>query len=128
MEEAPILSPFLHWIISDAQAECVQGQNRIRVAPYMLPTPLSVAPHKYTFLIYRQPENYVPPPMLQNLPGLRARFPLLDYVNENNLTGPIAGNFYREGLENILDIGTSEQTAAIQKQTEEMEALVADAQ
>lgn len=77
-------------------------QKRLTVAPYMFPTPLSLAPHLYTFLIYRQPRNYVPPAMLQNLPGLRARFPLQDYVKQNNLTGPIAGNFYQEGLENLL--------------------------
>ena len=120
--ETPILAPFLHWIISDAQADCIQGQNRIRVAPYMFPTPLSVAPHLYTFLIYRQPPGYVPPPMLQNLPGLRARFPLLDYVRNNNLTGPIAGNFYQEGLGNILDIGTG-QRAAVTKQMDALKAL-----
>ncbi|USW53335.1 Putative phosphatidylethanolamine-binding protein [Septoria linicola] len=119
--ELPILSPFLHLIISDAQAECVGGQNRITVAPYMFPTPLSVAPHKYTFLIYRQPPNYVPPPMLQNLPGLRARFPLLDYVKNNNLTGPIAGNFYLEGLGNIVDLGT--RRTAVEKQMSALEAL-----
>lgn len=134
--QTPILAPFLHWIVSDVQPDCVPGQvrnpsslpplllqtkkekrthlktnhpffffslqKRLTVAPYMFPTPLSLAPHLYTFLIYRQPRNYVPPAMLQNLPGLRARFPLQDYVKQNNLTGPIAGNFYQEGLENLL--------------------------
>lgn len=126
--QTPILAPFLHWIISDAQAECVNGQNRIRVAPYMFPTPLSIAPHLYTFLIYRQPPNYIPPPMLQNLPGLRARFPLVDYVRENNLTGPIAGNFYMEGLGNILDIGNSQQRAAIREQQAAMRAVMEEAE
>ncbi|KAM3423304.1 hypothetical protein BST61_g743 [Cercospora zeina] len=81
--ETPILSPFLHMIVSDAQPDCVPTQKRRVVAPYMFPTPLSVAAHHYTFLIYRQPPNYIPPAQLQNLPGLRARFPLVDYVAEN---------------------------------------------
>ncbi|GIZ37213.1 hypothetical protein CKM354_000066700 [Cercospora kikuchii] len=103
--ETPILAPFLHLIVSDVQPDCIATQRRKIVAPYMFPTPLSVAPHHYTFLIYRQPPNYVPPAQLQNLPGLRARFPLVDYVRKNGLIGPIAGNFYNEGLGNVLDIG-----------------------
>ncbi|KAF2212949.1 hypothetical protein CERZMDRAFT_96623 [Cercospora zeae-maydis SCOH1-5] len=103
--ETPILSPFLHMIVSDAQPDCVPTQRRRVVAPYMFPSPLSIAAHHYTFLIYRQPPNYVAPAQLQNLPGLRARFPLVDYVTENGLIGPIAGNFFNEGLGNVLDIG-----------------------
>jgi hypothetical protein len=64
----------------------------------MSPTPLSVAPHRYTFLIYRQPPNYVPPPSLNYVPGVRAKFDLAAYVKEAKLQGPVGGNYYREGL------------------------------
>lgn len=56
---SPLLRYFLHYIVSDAQPDCVASQDRKVVAPYMFPTPLSIAPHRYTFLIYQQPPNYV---------------------------------------------------------------------
>ena len=96
---APILADFLHWIVSDVQPKCITTQQRKQVAMYMSPTPLSVSPHRYTFLIYRQPPNYVPPPSLNYLPGVRAKFDLAAYVKEAKLIGPVGGNYYREGQE-----------------------------
>lgn len=93
----PILADFLHWIVSDVQPKCITNQIRKQVASYMAPTPLSVSPHRYTFLIYRQPPNYVPPPSLQYLPANRALFDLAGYVEEAKLQGPVGGNYYREG-------------------------------
>jgi phosphatidylethanolamine-binding protein (PEBP) family uncharacterized protein len=101
---APILKDFLHWIMSDVQPKCITNQKRKTVAPYMLPTPLSVAEHRYTFLVYRQPPNYVPPPSLNYLPGARAGFDLNAYVKEAKLEGPIGGNYYLEGLAQDLPI------------------------
>lgn len=94
----PILADFLHWIVSDVQPSCVANQKRKQVAPYMSPTPLSVAPHRYTYLIYRQPPNYVPPPSLNYVPGVRAKFDLAKYIKDSGLIGPVGGNYYREGL------------------------------
>ena len=96
---APILADFLHWIVSDVQPKCIATQQRKQVAMYMFPTPLSVSPHRYTFLVYRQPPNYVPPPSLNYLPGVRAKFDLAAYVKEAKLIGPVGGNYYREGQE-----------------------------
>jgi len=101
---APILKDFLHWIVSDVQPQCITTQKRKTVAPYMLPTPLSVAEHRYTFLVYRQPPNYLPPPSLNYLPGARAGFDLNAYVKEAKLEGPIGGNYYLEGLAQDLPI------------------------
>jgi phosphatidylethanolamine-binding protein (PEBP) family uncharacterized protein len=101
---APILKDFLHWIVSDVQPNCVATQKRKTVAPYMLPTPLSVAEHRYTYLIYRQPPNYVPPPSLNYLPGARASFNLAAYVKEAKLEGPVGGNYYLEGLKQDLPV------------------------
>jgi phosphatidylethanolamine-binding protein (PEBP) family uncharacterized protein len=101
---APILKDFLHWIVSDVQPKCITTQKRKTVAPYMLPTPLSVAEHRYTFLVYRQPPNYVPPPSLNYLPGARAAFDLEAYVKEAKLEGPVGGNYYLEGLKQDLEI------------------------
>ncbi|KAM0718473.1 hypothetical protein Q7P37_005543 [Cladosporium fusiforme] len=94
---APILADFLHWIVSDVQPKCITTQVRKMVAMYMTPTPLSVAPHRYVFLIYRQPPNYVPPPSLNYLPANRAKFDLAGYVAKAKLQGPVGGNYYREG-------------------------------
>jgi phosphatidylethanolamine-binding protein (PEBP) family uncharacterized protein len=102
--EAPILKDFLHWIVSDVQPKCITTQKRKTVAPYMLPTPLSVAEHRYTFLVYRQPPNYIPPPSLNYLPGARAGFDLNAYVKEAKLEGPVGGNYYLEGLAQDLPI------------------------
>ena len=101
---APLLADFLHWIVSDIQPQCITTQERKTVAPYMLPTPLSVTPHRYTFLIYRQPPNYAPPPSLNYLPGVRAAFDLAAYVKEAKLQGPVGGNYYLEGLAQDLPI------------------------
>jgi len=94
----PILRYFLHWIVSDAQPSCITDQKRKTVAPYMATTPLSVAAHRYTFLLYRQPPNYTPPPSLNYVPGVRNNFDLPAYVKEAGLIGPVAGNYFNQGL------------------------------
>ncbi|OQO02498.1 hypothetical protein B0A48_12025 [Cryoendolithus antarcticus] len=94
----PILKDYLHLLISDAQPVCITTQKRKTLASYMSPTPLSVAPHRYTFLVYRQPKNYVPPPSLNYAPGARNNFDLAAYVKQGGLQGPVGANYYREGL------------------------------
>lgn len=95
---APLPGSFSHLIISDAQPGCVINQLRKEVASYMSPIPASISPHRYTFLVYRQPKGYVPPVQLSNLPVLRGGFNVTQYALENGLQGPVAGNFFREGL------------------------------
>lgn len=99
---APILKDFLHLIISNAKPSCIATQNAETVAPYMPLTPLSVAEHRYTFLVYRQPPNYVPPPSLNYLPGVRNNFDLNAYVAEAGLMGPVGGNYMLEGLDTTV--------------------------
>lgn len=88
---APILADFLHWIVSDVQPKGITTQQRKQVAMYMFPTPLPNSSHRYTFLVYRQPPNYVPPPSLNYLPGVRAKFDLAAYVKEAKPVGPVGG-------------------------------------
>ncbi|KAL9093525.1 MAG: hypothetical protein Q9165_003920 [Trypethelium subeluteriae] len=94
----PVLSDFLHLIIENAQPSCIITQSPIDLASYMSLTPLSVAPHRYTILVYRQPPNYVAPVDPQYAPGVRNNFDLNGYVAEAGLQGPVAGNFFTEGL------------------------------
>jgi hypothetical protein len=63
----------------------------------MLLTPLSVAPHRYVSLIYRQPPNYSPPPLNLVEDVVRAPFDLDKYVRKAGLV-LVGGNFMREGL------------------------------
>lgn len=101
----PVLGNFLHLITSDAQPGCVINQLRKTVAPYMLPTPLGVASHRYTFLVYRQPAGYVPPAQLMNLPGVRNNFNVTKYASDNKLEGPVAGNYFLQGLKDVGAVG-----------------------
>ena len=64
-------------------------------------TPLSVQAHRYVSLIYRQPSNYVPPPLNLVEDVVRAPFDLQKYVAEGGLT-LVGGNFMREGLGTTL--------------------------
>ncbi|KAK5726490.1 hypothetical protein LTR17_012715 [Elasticomyces elasticus] len=98
---APVLKDFLHLIISDAQPSCIINQSRKTLAIYQPLTPLSIAAHRYTFLVYRQPPNYTPPPSVNYLPGVRAAFDLNGYVAEGGLT-LVGGNYMREGLSSTV--------------------------
>lgn len=72
----------------------------------MSPTPLSVAPHRYTFLVYRQPPNYTPPVDVHYAPGVRNNFDLNAYVAKAGLQGPVGGNYYLEGLAQVSELLT----------------------
>ncbi|KAK5721966.1 hypothetical protein LTR15_006560 [Elasticomyces elasticus] len=98
---APILKDFLHLIISDAQPSCIASQARKTLASYQPLTPLSIAAHRYAFLVYRQPPNYTPSPSVNYLPGVRAAFDLNGYVAQGGLT-LVGGNFMREGLSSTV--------------------------
>ncbi|KAK5686476.1 hypothetical protein LTS10_002594 [Elasticomyces elasticus] len=98
---APVLKDFVHLIISDAQPSCIINQARKTLAIYQPLTPLSIAAHRYTFLVYRQPPNYTPPPSVNYLPGLRAAFDLNGYVAQGGLT-LVGGNFLGEGLSSTV--------------------------
>jgi hypothetical protein len=63
----------------------------------MLLTPLSVAPHRYVSLLYRQPKNYTPPQLNLVEDVVRAPFDLDKYVKEAGLV-LVGGNFMKEGL------------------------------
>jgi hypothetical protein len=94
----PLLRQFLHHIIYDVQPSCIPSQSPKTQASYMLLTPLSVAPHRYVSLLYRQPQgSYTPPPLSVVDSVARAPFDLQKYVREAGLV-LVGGNFMREGL------------------------------
>lgn len=74
-------------------------------------TPLSIAAHRYTFLVYRQPPNYTPPADIHYVPGVRNNFDLNAYVAEAGLMGPVGGNYMLEGLAQDVCLVTPNCTA-----------------
>ena len=88
-----VLSDFLHLAIEDAQPDCVTESPRT-VRMYLNPTPLSVAPHRYIFLVYRQPKNFESPLALSlTIAGLN----LQQFVDKYDLE-LVGGNFYLQGV------------------------------
>jgi len=74
--------------------------------------------HRYTYLIYRQPPNFVIPP-LQLAEATRAPFNLQQFVTQGNLT-LVGGRFMREGL------GTTVTTGPVKDAIKKAEAALAD--
>ena len=73
----------------------ITTQKRVTLSPYKPLTPASIAQHRYTFLVYRQPANYNPNLILaSDFVGQ----PLSTFVASSGLQGPVGANFLREGL------------------------------
>jgi hypothetical protein len=93
----PILRNFLHHLVYDLQPSCVVTQTPKTQAPYMILTPLSIAPHRYVSLVYRQPKDYTPPPLNLVEAVTRGPFDVDAYVEKASLV-LVGGNFMMEGL------------------------------
>ncbi|KAF4489974.1 26 kDa secreted antigen [Colletotrichum fructicola Nara gc5] len=94
----PLLRSYLHHIIYNLQPSCVFAQSPVIQARYMPLTPLSVAPHRYVSLLFRQPAGEYKPPALNLIEDVaRAPFDLAAYVQQAGLV-LVGGNFMREGL------------------------------
>ncbi|KAH6724036.1 hypothetical protein BKA61DRAFT_727800, partial [Leptodontidium sp. MPI-SDFR-AT-0119] len=95
-----VLSDFFHLAIEDAQPDCVTQSPRQYEC--LNPTPLSVAPHRYIFLVCRQPKNLSRHSL--------CLWPLLVSTYSSLLTSMIlelvGGNFYLQGAgTNVGGIG-----------------------
>ncbi|CAK4033639.1 Hypothetical predicted protein [Lecanosticta acicola] len=88
---------FLHWMVSHAQPNCVPNQKQDTVVTYQPLTPASTTQHRYTFLVYREPQGFNPDADLT----LQARTPfdLNDYTQDNKLV-LVGGNFLKEAIDN----------------------------
>ncbi|KAF6813217.1 phosphatidylethanolamine-binding protein [Colletotrichum sojae] len=94
----PLLRQYLHHIIYDLAPSCITSQTPKTQARYMPLTPLSISPHRYVSLLYRQPDGKYTPPALSLVDDVaRAPFDLEKYVREARLT-LVGGNFMKEGL------------------------------
>ena len=87
---------YLHWYVSGNSPSCIKNQDPNTVAIYQPPTPLSTTQHRYTFLVYREPPNYVPDTVT---PQARLGFDLNAYTQAAGLV-LVGGNFFLEAVTN----------------------------
>ena len=92
-----VLNDFLHLAIEDAQPDCVTESPRT-VRMFLNPTPLSVAPHRYISLVYRQSKYFELPLALSlTVAGIN----LQQFVDKYDLE-LVGGNFYLQGVSTNL--------------------------
>ncbi|CAF3742855.1 unnamed protein product [Adineta steineri] len=103
-----ILSSILHWIVHDLlPCNSTNPRAPLDLPPntmYAQPTPLSFAPHRYTFLLCRQPPNPVYDFQLQTVGitgNTRPLFNIKQYLIKSNLT-VVSGNFFLQGLNSVV--------------------------
>lgn len=94
----PSLHFFLHEILYDAHPICTGIEVKTKT-PYLALTPLSLAKHRYIFLVYRQPAGTFVPQIPVLPQAGRAMLDLAKFVKDNKLTGPISGNYVLQGLD-----------------------------
>ncbi|CAH2094068.1 unnamed protein product [Euphydryas editha] len=88
----PRYTQLLHWLVVNIPGEKIESGDT--VAPYFPPTPYPGG-FPYLFVLYKQ-NDLIDPDTLSTLSIFRPRFDPVEFKNNNNLTGPIAGNFMRE--------------------------------
>ncbi|MCJ1443545.1 MAG: hypothetical protein MMC23_004043 [Stictis urceolatum] len=89
-----LVDDFLHLAVQDVQPSCITSQTPSVIRPYLSLTPLSLPAHRYTFLAYRQPKNFVAPATLRaTIFGLK----LGEFVDKYGLV-LVGGNFLTEGI------------------------------
>ncbi|KAL0943473.1 phosphatidylethanolamine-binding protein [Colletotrichum truncatum] len=93
----PVRRKFLHHLVYDLQPSCITTQAPVTQVDYQSLLPLSFTPHRYMSLLYRQPENYTPPPVGTGDSVVRVPFDLAAYVAQGGLQ-LVAGNFNRVAL------------------------------
>jgi phosphatidylethanolamine-binding protein len=94
--QSPVRQNYLHWYVSGNRPSCINNQSPNTVAPYQPPSPGSTQQHRYTFLVYREPPNYVPD---TTTPQTRAGFDVNAYAQAGGLV-LVGGNFFLEAITN----------------------------
>ncbi|XP_055934686.1 protein D2-like [Argiope bruennichi] len=89
----PDVADFRHWLVENIPGDDVKSGDMI--SPYFPtnPAPYSDA-HRYTFVVYEQPEGKKLNDNFPNKPNKRTHFDLNKFIEDRNLQGPIAGNFF----------------------------------
>ncbi|GIX85350.1 protein D1 [Caerostris darwini] len=85
------LSCFRHWLLENIEGGLIS--NGIEISPYHPPdSPAGSGFHRYLFLVYEQPENSELYDFCDD--SIRTSFDVAGFVQERNLQGPVAGNFF----------------------------------
>ncbi|RAL12612.1 mitochondrial 54S ribosomal protein mL38 [Aspergillus homomorphus CBS 101889] len=89
------------------------------ICTYFYPEPTEGPAHNYTFLLFKQPQNFTVPrqysPFLattSNTPYNRINFPLMEFVKEAGLGEPVAANYFQEAAESNSTATSSSSTTA----------------
>ena len=89
--------PFLHWLIPDVDLSNetanvpTTGSNIVRYFPPS--PPAGDPPHRYTFLLYSQPNNFQIPSKYSNLKQSALGFDVNAFTTASGLGQPKAANF-----------------------------------
>ncbi|KAI9723975.1 MAG: hypothetical protein M1812_000693 [Candelaria pacifica] len=85
---------------TQTQPQTENTQNGKTLDPYISLAPLSVEPHRYTFLVFRQPEDFEPSVALA---ADRLALDVEEFAQVNGLV-LVGGEFLREGVGSVGDV------------------------
>ncbi|KAJ5785819.1 PEBP-like protein [Penicillium pulvis] len=105
----------LHTIVTNLTLANSSGDI---LAKYVAPEPSGTAPHNYTFLLFKQPNNFTvasiyDPYFPLNLSDVwnRVNFPLPQFLNSTGLDKPVAANWFQEKSESNSTTTSASGTA-----------------
>ncbi|KAJ4300770.1 hypothetical protein N0V90_002858 [Kalmusia sp. IMI 367209] len=94
--------PLLHWLTSNVTMPSTDTQilklpdAALAEASYLQPSPpVNDTPHKYTLLLFEQPENFTIPARFRSLLQTRVGWDTAAFVNATGLGGALAANWIR---------------------------------
>ncbi|XP_015791453.1 protein D2-like [Tetranychus urticae] len=91
---APIMRSFIHWMVVNALGGQLEPQSTVH--PYISPMPTpGLGAHRYVFMVFEQPKGFTIDPNATVLD--RNKFNVAEWVKQNTLFGPVAGNYFLEG-------------------------------
>lgn len=91
--ESPELSPYLHFLAVNSFEMVIGTSDKVATYQSPLPPP-GTGYHRYVWLLYKQ-NGRIEPETLDWLKYDRSNFPLEDFIANNNLTVPTAGNYFQ---------------------------------
>lgn len=105
----------LHWLTANVTRPSTDTQSlklassSLDLAPYLQPSPpVNDTPHKYTLLLFDQPENFTVPARFKSLLETRVGWDTASFVNATGLGQALAANWIR--VQNVT--GSANATAS----------------
>jgi phosphatidylethanolamine-binding protein len=119
---------FLHWLeldfaLSSSLVLSPEVANASQGAPYVGPSPPPGNPHRYTILLFSQPDSFTFPQSFSSInppPSGSARigFNITEFIAAAGLGAPLAGNYFRvvNSSATASSTGSPAQTSTVQFQ------------